>query len=165
MLFTLINSYQEHTKWHLLLLQAYNYLRYELLRMTLCNRLFLNRNSEWWIETKASVCLFKWQFWRMQWSWKGRFLPRFHPYPSQELFQFYSIRKWAHTRTEKNSDQVGNWTHDLRVSTQARREQAVGTEHVQVTAMNMYKYKDYLFCKRWPCSTYIWTDLTDYSVM
>ena len=23
--------------------------------------------------------------------------------------------KWAHTRTEKNSDQSGNWTHDVRV--------------------------------------------------
>ena len=43
-----------------------------------------------------------------------------------------------------------------------RREQAVGTEDVKVTAMNIYKYKEGLrFCKRWPCSTYIWTDLTD----
>ena len=41
-----------------------------------------------------------------------------------------------HSRTEKNSDQGGNWTHDLRVrspplyrlSYKVRREQAVGTE-------------------------------------
>ena len=33
---------------------------------------------------------------------------------------------------------------------------------LQVTAMNMYKYKEGLrFFKRWPCNTYIWTDLTD----
>ena len=32
-----------------------------------------------------------------------------------------------------------------------RLEQAVGTEDVKVTAMNMYKYKEGLrFCKRWP---------------
>ena len=37
-----------------------------------------------------------------------------------------------------------------------RREQAVGTEDVKVTAMNMYKYKEGLrLYKRWPCSTYI----------
>ena len=37
-----------------------------------------------------------------------------------------------------------------------RREQAVGTEDVKVTAMNMYKYKEKLrLYKRWPCSTYI----------
>ena len=37
-----------------------------------------------------------------------------------------------------------------------RREQAVGTEDVKVTAMNMYKYKERLrLYKRWPCSTYI----------
>ena len=36
------------------------------------------------------------------------------------------------------------------------REQAVGTEDVKVTAMNMYKYKESLrLYKRWPCSTYI----------
>ena len=35
--------------------------------------------------------------------------------------------------------------------TEVRREQAVGTEDVKVTAMNMYKYKEGLrFCKRWP---------------
>ena len=56
------------------------------------------------------------------------------------------------------------WTHDLRVrspplyrlSYKVRREQAVGTEDVKVTAMNMYKYKERLrLYKRWPCSTYI----------
>ena len=55
-------------------------------------------------------------------------------------------------------------THDLRVrspplyrlSYKVRREQAVGTEDVKVTAMNMYKYKERLrLYKRWPCSTYI----------
>ena len=41
---------------------------------------------------------------------------------------------------------------DLRV----RRDQAVGTEDVKVTAMNMYKYKETLrLYKLWPCSTYI----------
>ena len=49
----------------------------------------------------------------------------------------------------------GNWTHDLRVrspllyrlSYKVRREQAVGTEDVKVTAMNMFKYKEGLcFC-------------------
>ena len=36
------------------------------------------------------------------------------------------------------------------------REQAVGTEDVKVTAMNMYEYKERLrLYKRWPCSTYI----------
>ena len=58
---------------------------------------------------------------------------------------------WA-TRTEKNSDQGGNWTHDLRVrspplyrlSYKVRQEQAVGSEDVKVTAMNMYKYKERL---------------------
>ena len=51
---------------------------------------------------------------------------------------------------EKNSNQGGNWTDDLRVrspplyrlSYKVRREQAVGTEDVKVTAMNMYKYKE-----------------------
>ena len=43
-----------------------------------------------------------------------------------------------------------------RLSYKVRREQAVGTEDVKVTAMNMYKYKEGLrFFKRWPCSTYI----------
>ena len=55
-----------------------------------------------------------------------------------------------------------NWIHDLRVrlpllyrlSYKVRREQAVGTEDVKVTAMNMCKYKEGLrFYKRWPCST------------
>ena len=58
--------------------------------------------------------------------------------------------EWAHTKTEKNSDQGGNWTHDLRIrspplyrlSYKVRREQIVGTEVVIVTAMNMYKYKE-----------------------
>ena len=58
----------------------------------------------------------------------------------------------GHTRTEKNFDQGGNWTHDLRVTSpplyrlsyKVRREQAVGTEDVKVTAMNMYKYKERL---------------------
>ena len=58
--------------------------------------------------------------------------------------------------------------HDLRVrspllyrlSYKVRREQAVGTEDVKVTAMNMYK-EGLRFCKRWPCSTYISTYLTD----
>ena len=49
---------------------------------------------------------------------------------------------------------------DLRRSTdwsyKVRREQAVGSEDVKVTAMNMYKYKERLrLYKRWPCSTYI----------
>ena len=36
-----------------------------------------------------------------------------------------------------------------RLSYKVRREQAVGTEDVKVTAMNMYKYKEGLrFCKR-----------------
>ena len=53
-----------------------------------------------------------------------------------------------------------------RLSYKVRREQAVGTEDVKVTAMNMYKYKEGLhFCKRWSCRTYIGTDLTDWSVM
>ena len=68
------------------------------------------------------------------------------------------------TQGQKNSDQGGNWTHDLRVgspplyrlSCKVRREQAVGTEDVKVTAMNMYKYKERLrLYKSWPCSTYI----------
>ena len=43
-----------------------------------------------------------------------------------------------------------------RLSYKVRREQAVGTEAVKVTAMNMYKYKERLrLYKRWPCSTYI----------
>ena len=43
-----------------------------------------------------------------------------------------------------------------RVSYKVRREQAVGTEDVKVTAINMYKYKERLrLYKRWPCSTYI----------
>ena len=43
-----------------------------------------------------------------------------------------------------------------RLSYKVRREQAVGTEDVKVTAMNMYKYKERLrLYKRWPCSTYI----------
>ena len=75
--------------------------------------------------------------------------------------------KWAHTRTEKNSDQGGNWTHDFqvrspllyRLSYKVILEQVLGTEDFKVTAMNMYNYKEGLrFCKRWPCSTYIWTD-------
>ena len=53
----------------------------------------------------------------------------------------------------------GNGTHDLRVrspllyrlSYKVRREQAVGSEDVRVTAMDMYKYKERLrFFKRWP---------------
>ena len=37
------------------------------------------------------------------------------------------------------------------LSYKVRREQAVGTEDVKVTAMNMYKYKERIrFCKRWP---------------
>ena len=48
------------------------------------------------------------------------------------------------------------------VSYKVRREQAVGTEDVKVTAVNMYTYKEGLrFYKHWPCSTYITTDLTD----
>ena len=51
---------------------------------------------------------------------------------------------------KKNSDQGGNWTHDLRVRTpllyrlsyKVRSEQAVGTDEVKVTAMNTYKYKE-----------------------
>ena len=43
-----------------------------------------------------------------------------------------------------------------RLSYKVKREQAVGTEDVKVTAMNMYKSKEGLrFCERWPCSTYI----------
>ena len=43
-----------------------------------------------------------------------------------------------------------------RLSYKVRREQAVGTEDVKVTAMNMYKYKEsFRLYKRWPCSTYI----------
>ena len=43
-----------------------------------------------------------------------------------------------------------------RLSYKVRREQAVGSEDVKVTAMNMYKYKERLrLYKRWPCSTYI----------
>ena len=43
-----------------------------------------------------------------------------------------------------------------RLSYKVRREQAVGTEDVKVTAMNMYKYKERLrLYKRWPCSSYI----------
>ena len=42
-----------------------------------------------------------------------------------------------------------------RLSYKVRREQAVGTEDVKVTAINMYKYKERLrFYKRWPCSTF-----------
>ena len=49
-----------------------------------------------------------------------------------------------------------------RLSYKVRREQAVGTEDVKVTAMNMYKYKEGLrFYKRWPCSTYVRTNLID----
>ena len=49
-----------------------------------------------------------------------------------------------------------------RLSYKVRREQAVGTEDDKATAMNMYKYKEGLrFYKRWPCSTYISTDLND----
>ena len=49
---------------------------------------------------------------------------------------------------------------DLRRSTdwatRSNGSQAVGTEDVKVTAMNMYKYKERLrLYKRWPCSTYI----------
>ena len=37
-----------------------------------------------------------------------------------------------------------------------KREQAVGTEDVKVTAMNMYEYKERLrLYKCWPCSTCI----------
>ena len=69
-----------------------------------------------------------------------------------------------HKDRMKNSDQGGNGTQDLRVrspplyrlSDKVRREQAVRTEDVKVTAMNMYKYKERLrLYKRWPCSTYI----------
>ena len=43
-----------------------------------------------------------------------------------------------------------------RLSYKVRREEAVETEYVKVTAMNMYKYKERLrLYKRWPCSTYI----------
>ena len=43
-----------------------------------------------------------------------------------------------------------------RLSYKVRREQAVGTEDVKVTAINMYKYRDRLrLYKRWQCSTYI----------
>ena len=43
-----------------------------------------------------------------------------------------------------------------RLSYKVRRKQAVGTEDVKVTAINMYKYKERLrLYKRWPCSTYI----------
>ena len=68
------------------------------------------------------------------------------------------------TQGQRKTDQGGNWTHDLRVrspplyrlSHKVRREQAVGTEDVKVTAINMYKYKERLRSyKRWPCSTYI----------
>ena len=64
----------------------------------------------------------------------------------------------------KTLTRVGIETHDLRVrspplyrlSYKVRREQAVGSEAVKVTAMNMYKYKERLrLYKRWPCSTYI----------
>ena len=64
--------------------------------------------------------------------------------------------------TEKNSDQGGNWTHDLRIkspllhrlSYKVKREQTVGTEDLKVTAMNMYKYNEGLrFYKRRPFST------------
>ena len=81
------------------------------------------------------------------------------------------VMEMAHTRPEKNSDHGGNWTHNLqvrsplfdRLSYKVRWEQAVGTEDVKDTAMNMYKYKEGLrFCKRWPCSADIWTDVTDY---
>ena len=38
-----------------------------------------------------------------------------------------------------------------RLSYKVRREQAVGTEDVKITAMNMYKYKERLrLYKRWP---------------
>ena len=38
----------------------------------------------------------------------------------------------------------------------------MGTEDVKVMAMYMYTYKEGLrFCKRWPCWTYIRTDLID----
>ena len=43
-----------------------------------------------------------------------------------------------------------------RLSHKVRREQAVGSEDVKVTAINIYKYKERLrLYKRWPCSTYI----------
>ena len=62
----------------------------------------------------------------------------------------------AHTRTEKNSGQGGNWTHDLRVrlpllyrlSYKVRREQVVGIKDFNFTAINMYQYKERLrFCQ------------------
>lgn len=38
--------------------------------------------------------------------------------------------------------------------------QVMGIEDVKFTAMNIYKYKEGLrFWKRWPCNTYIRTDL------
>ena len=42
------------------------------------------------------------------------------------------------------------------LSYKVRREQVVGSEDVNGTAMNMFKYKEGLrYYKRWPCSTYI----------
>ena len=72
----------------------------------------------------------------------------------------------------KNSDQGGNWTHDLRrvrspllyrLSYKVRQEQAVGTEDVKITAMNMYKFMEgLLFFKNvGHVALYISTDLTD----
>ena len=41
-----------------------------------------------------------------------------------------------------------------RLSYKVRREQALGTDDIKVTAMNMYEYKKGLrFFKRWPCSS------------
>ena len=57
-------------------------------------------------------------------------------------------------KDRENSDQGGNWTHDLRVRSpllyrlryKVRRKQAVRTQDVKVTTMNMnmymYKYKE-----------------------
>ena len=44
------------------------------------------------------------------------------------------------------------------VSYKVRQEQVLGSEDVNCTAMNMFKYstrKGYVYYKRWPCSTSI----------
>ena len=77
--------------------------------------------------------------------WSAKFLPHMNHVSVSPTDGNGLTREQRH-----NSDQGGNWTHDLRVgspllyrlSYKVRREQAVGTEDVKVTAMNMYKYKE-----------------------
>ena len=77
--------------------------------------------------------------------------------PPKFCISIVSLRTYNGPKTEKQCLRkiLGGQTKSIMVFFE------VANEDVIFTAMNMYKYKERLrLCKRWPCSTYISTELT-----